>query len=413
MMNAKTFCRSLLIWPLVLLMACPTGVLGQSQGKSPTFRQEELDQMLAPIALYPDSLIAQVLVAATYPIEVVQADRWVKQNKKLKGDQLNDALDKMSWDLSVKALVPFPQVLSMMSEQLEWTQKVGDAFLAQQADVMGTIQKLRAKAQAQGNLKTSKEQKVVVQDNVIVIEPASPTVVYVPTYNPTVIYGPWWYPAYPPYPYYPAGAVVTAGVFSFTAGVIVGAAWNGGWGRWDWGHNDIDINVNRNVNINRNVIANYQTTSWRHDPVHRGGVPYPDAATRERYAPPGAGSPEGRRDFRGFSQDGSRGSQDFSRQGPPPGARPTAESTLQGLQQREGAQQPQGLQQRRGSMEHQGPQQRQSAVQRRNPEAFQGMENGRDAKMNADRGRMSREISSGRSEGFGGRMGSGGFEQRR
>jgi hypothetical protein len=278
---------------------------------------------------------------------------------------------------------------------------------------MGTIQKLRAKAQAQGNLKTSKEQKVVVQDNVIVIEPASPTVVYVPTYNPTVIYGPWWYPAYPPYPYYPAGAVVTAGVFSFTAGVIVGAAWNGGWGRWDWGHNDIDINVNRNVNINRNVIANYQTTSWRHDPVHRGGVPYPDAATRERYAPPGAGSPEGRRDFRGFSQDGSRGSQDFSRQGPPPGARPTAESTLQGLQQREGAQQPQGLQQRRGSMEHQGPQQRQSAVQRRNPEAFQGMENGRDAKMNADRGRMSREISSGRSEGFGGRMGSGGFEQRR
>ena len=206
MMNTKEMCRPVLIGFLILLMAIPAGALAQGSGTGPTFRQEELDQMLAPIALYPDSLLAQILVAATYPLQVVQADRWIKQNKNLKGDQLNDALDNMNWDLSVKALAPFPQVLSMMSEKLDWTQKLGDAFLAQQADVMDTIQKLRARAKAQGNLQTTKEQQVTVQEQTIVIEPASPTVVYVPAYNPAVIYGPWWYPAYPPYRLLPRGS---------------------------------------------------------------------------------------------------------------------------------------------------------------------------------------------------------------
>ena len=218
--------------------------------------------MLAPIALYPDSLLANVLVAATFPLEVVAADRWVKQNKDLKGEQLNAALDKMGWDLSVKALVPFPEVLAMMSEQLEWTQTLGNAFLAQQSDVMDTVQNLRAKAQAEGNLQTTKEQKVEVKGEAIVIEPASPTTIYVPTYNPAVVYGAWPYPAYPPYPYYPYGGAVAAGVLGFAAGVAVGAAWNNGWGNWNWGGGSMNANINRNTNINSARVSNVQTGKW-------------------------------------------------------------------------------------------------------------------------------------------------------
>ncbi len=177
------------------------------------FKPEEIEQLVAPIALYPDSLVSQILMASTYPLEVVQADRWAKANKTLKGDALTKALEAQSWDPSVKSLVNFPQVLAMMSEKLDVTQKLGDAFLAQQKDVMDAIQRLRAKAQAQGNLKTTKEQTVIVeqparkprsssnraQTTVIKIEPTNPQVVYVPTYNPTVVYGAWPYPAYPPY----------------------------------------------------------------------------------------------------------------------------------------------------------------------------------------------------------------------
>jgi hypothetical protein len=161
-------------------MVTPLWVFAQDQPATKKFKQEELDQMLAPIALYPDSLLAQILMAATYPLEVVVADRWAKANKNLKGDQLNDVLDKKDWDPSVKALVPFPQVLSMMSEKLEWTQKLGDAFLDQQDEVMDTVQKLRAKAGAAGNLKDTEEQKVIVKERGIEIEPAQPEVVYVP-----------------------------------------------------------------------------------------------------------------------------------------------------------------------------------------------------------------------------------------
>ena len=201
-MNRMLF-KHALIALLVFCLAAPAGVLGQESGSMVQYSQDELSQMVAPIALYPDSLLANVLVAATFPLEVVSADRWVKQNKNLKGGQLNAALDKMQWDLSVKALVPFPEVLAMMSEKLDWTQTLGNAFLAQQTDVMNSIQQLRSMAQAQGNLKTTSEQKVVVQESSIVIEPANPTVIYVPSYNPAVVYGAWPYPAYPPYPYYP------------------------------------------------------------------------------------------------------------------------------------------------------------------------------------------------------------------
>lgn len=404
-MNTKAICRPVLIGLLILLMAAPPAAFGQGSGASPTFSQEELAQMLAPIALYPDSLLAQVLVAATYPLEVVQADRWVKQNKNLKGEQLNTELDKMTWDLSVKALVPFPQVLGMMSDKLDWTQKVGDAFLAQQAQVMDTIQTLRSKAQAQGSLKTTQEQKVIVEEKTIVIEPTNPTVVYVPSYNPAVVYGAWAYPAYPPYPYYPYGAALTGAAFGFAAGIAVGAAWNNGWGSWNWGNHDMNVNVNRNANINRNQVSHYQSGKWQHDAARRGGVAYRDGATRERYGQRGTGSAASRQDFRGRTPAGGQGMRDTSRPGgaqldnrmsqrpsQQPSTRPSADSTRQNLQQRQGAQQRQSMQQRQSS------------------NAFQGMGSGSDARMSSDRGRSSRDFSSGGSRGqsFGGSRGGGG-----
>jgi len=396
-MNTKTLCQRVLIVFLSLALAAPAvAAFGQGSEAPASFSRQELDQMLAPIALYPDSLLAQVLVAATYPIEVVQADRWVRQNPNLKGDQLNAALDGKNWDLSVKALAPFPQVLAMMSEKLDWTQKLGDAFLAQQGDVMDAIQKLRAKAKTQGNLKNTNEQTVVVQDQTIVIEPANPQVVYVPYYDTTVVYGPWWYPSYPPFAYYPPGALVTAGFVGFAAGIAVAHAWDWGWGHWDWAHHDINVNINRNININRTDIrqADIRTDSWDHDPMHRQGAPYRNNATLQKYDRSNLGPPDGRQPFRGFSPDGTPGRMpDPGRPGfdgpqgarppnAPPldrNARPTADSALQGLQQHD------------------------------NRNAFQGFDRGSDVRMQSDRGFDSRAGSFGGRDagGFGGGGGGG------
>src|SRR5437899_11725363 len=172
-MKLRSVFVQILAWLMVVLLTVPPGVIAQQQQSEAVFRQEELDQILAPIALYPDSLVAQILMASTYPLEVVQADRFAKQNASLKGEALTKALESQSWDPSVKSLVNFPQVLTMMSEKLDWTQKLGDAFLAQQKPVMDTIQSMRAKAQAAGNLKTTKEQTVIVEQKIIKIEPAS------------------------------------------------------------------------------------------------------------------------------------------------------------------------------------------------------------------------------------------------
>jgi len=313
-----------LIGLLVVLMAIPAPVFAQSN--IPVFRQEELDQILAPIALYPDSLLAQVLMAATYPLEVVQADRWVRQNRNLPPEALNDALDRQRWEPSVKALVPFPDVLSMMSERLEWTQMVGDAFLAQEADVMATVQELRAKAYAAGNLRSTPQQTVSREGTIIVVQPANPQVVYVPVYSPTVVYGRWWHPAYPPvavYPY-PPGAMIVAGVVTFGVGIAVASAWNHGWGRCDWGHRNVYVNVNRTVNINRTTTVIHtreiQTTTWRHDPGHRKGVAYRDPGTREKYAPSNRQGVDNGRDFRGYVQNES------SRPAPGTVARPSTQT---------------------------------------------------------------------------------------
>ena len=333
--------RRIMAGVMALLLAAPLPLLAQQdQAAATPFKAEELDQLVAPVALYPDPLLAQVLMASTYPLDVVQAARFAKANASLKGDQRDQALQKEVWDDSVKSLVAFPDVLTMMDAKLDWTQKLGDAFLAQQADVMNAVQRLRAKAEAAGNLKSSSQQTVttepaaapapaaqapttvVVQQappTVIKIEPTNPQVVYVPTYNPTVVYGAWPYPAYPPVAYYPPGYVAGAAMLSFAAGVAVGSAL---WGNCNWHGHDVNVNVNQYNNFTKNVNtanvasqrtqiqsqrANVQNTAstWQHNPENRRGAQYRDPATQQRYnkrASPQA--VQARESFRGRADQG-------------------------------------------------------------------------------------------------------------
>src|SRR5258708_23692446 len=189
--------------------------------------QPELDQMVAPIALYPDSLLSQIIRASTYPREVVEAARWSRANPGLKGEDAVNAVGERDWDASVKSLAAFPQVLAMMDQQLEWTARLGDVFIAQEPQVMETVQSLRQKAYAAGNLRSTEQAYVVQQGDAFAIEPASPQVVYVPYYDPRVVYGSWWWPAYPPvywapWPGYYAYPGYAAG-FAWGTGIIVGA----------------------------------------------------------------------------------------------------------------------------------------------------------------------------------------------
>jgi uncharacterized membrane protein YgcG len=311
-----------IVWAVAtaLTMPMPVGVMAQSagsatqgtstQGTAPAqtvaeapLRQEELEQLLAPIALYPDSLLAQVLMASTYPLEIVQAARWLKANPKVTGKALEEAMQKQRWDPSVKSLTAMPQVLEMMDARIDWTQKVGDAFLAQQAQVMQTVQALRAKASAAGNLKSTPEQQVsTVQEggqSVIVIEPANPQVVYVPTYDPAVVYGAWPYPAYPPYYYYPPAYYPGAGMFWFGAGMLVGAAI---WGGCNWGGGGVYINHHNYNNFNRSNIGG--DSNWRHNVDHRKGVAYRDQATARQYNRDFSRDAQAREQFRGRGEGG-------------------------------------------------------------------------------------------------------------
>ena len=269
-----------------------------------SFSQPELDQLLAPVALYPDALLAQVLMASTYPLEVVSADRWRKSHPGLEDKALEDALQGEPWDPSVKSLAAFPQVLTMMSEKLDWTQKLGDAVLAQQKDVMATVQALRAKAVAAGTLQSSSEQTVSTQtvnnETFVTIEPAEPEVVYVPTYDPTIVYGTWPYPAYPPYYWYPPGYYGGGALLGFAAGIIVGKAL---WGRITWGGDspNINIDVDRFNNFNRSNISD---KNWRHNAEHRGAVPYRDQKVAQRYGRGQAGDAASRDAFRGRADEG-------------------------------------------------------------------------------------------------------------
>lgn len=303
--------------------------------KTPPFKKEELEAIVAPIALYPDALLAQIFMASTYPLEVVEAARWSKANPSVTGDAVAGAVQSQTWDPSVKSLCAFPTVLAQMNEKIDWTQKMGDAFLAQQKEVMEAVQILRGKAKDTGNLKSSKEVTVKEEPapagspapQTIIIESPDPEVIQVPVYNTSVVYGSWGYPYYPPYSYYPPGYAYGAAFWSFTAGVIVGGAI---WGNCNWGGNDINIDIDRQNNFNRNEINHNRNSnnrgntantnnrggnkqSWNHNSEHRKGVGYKDSATQQKF---GKGASQqnvaAREQYRGRAEQGR---QQMSREG--------------------------------------------------------------------------------------------------
>ncbi len=291
----------LALTPVVAQQPPPAPATAAANPAAKTFSQQDLDQLLAPIALYPDPLLAQIFMASTYPLEVVQAARWAKENSKLTGKALEDALTQQPWDPAVKSLTAVPQVLQQMNDKLDWTQKLGDAFLAQQGDVMNTVQSLRAKAAAAGNLKSTEQQVVTTQvqgtQTIYVVESPKPEVIYVPTYNPSVVYGPWPYPA-PPYYVYPPSYVYPPGL-AFATGVLVGAAI---WGNCNWGHGNVDVNVNRYNNFNQTNISN---KNWNHNVEHRGGVAYKDKGVANQYNRGGNSQASQARDnYRGRAESG-------------------------------------------------------------------------------------------------------------
>jgi len=261
----------------------------------------ELDAMMAPVALYSDQLLAKVCIAATYPLEVVEAERWVQKNADLNGEALGAALAKEPWDQSIKDLTRVPTVLKMMSERIDWTRKLGDAFLSQQADVLASVQRLRAQAQKTGALKSTPEQTVSTEDNAIVIEPVQPEVAYVPYYESSV-YGDWAYPSYPPY-YWPppAGYGVAAGIGFIAGAAIASGWWNNG---VNWGGGGLYVNHFNNFNNFNNYNFNRNNSQrWNHVAAHRKGVGYGNDRLRQQYGNRRTGA-EARRNFNGFGNGG-------------------------------------------------------------------------------------------------------------
>jgi len=275
--------------PVLFAQAPPPPAAAPTGGDEPKLPPERLDSLVAPIALYPDELLGQVFVASTYPLEIVQLQQWLAKNTGLKGKALTDAVAKQPWDPSIQGLAALPDVVKRLGDDIQWTTELGNAFLAQQSDVMDAVQRMRKKAEGTGALKTNEQQKVetkvIEQKQVIVVQQANPEVVYVPSYNPVVVYGPPVY-AYPPI-YYPPppppGSVFAASMISFGVGMMVGAAFHGGWGYGcGWGHNDINVNINNNYNRNANINRS-GNTSWNHNPQHRGAAPYANQATANKY----------------------------------------------------------------------------------------------------------------------------------
>lgn len=278
---------------------------------------EQLEALVAPIALYPDSLLAQTLVASTYPLEIIQLQQWLAKNQGLKDKALVDAVAQQPWDPSIQSMAAVPDVVKRLADDIQWTTDLGNAFLAQQGEVMDAVQRMRKKAMDKGTLAPNEQQtvetQVVEEKTIIVVQSANPEVVYVPTYSPTVVYGPPAYYPYPPIyypPYYPGGAFV-----SFSFGVMVGAAWGGYCCNAGWGGNDIDINVDNNFNrIEHNRVdgggrgSGGGKDTWQHNPQHRGAAPYSDRATASKYGGSARGDAPGSRQASTRQQPASRAS---------------------------------------------------------------------------------------------------------
>jgi hypothetical protein len=313
-------CAALLV-PGECFLFATQNTQGAPQEQAAKIPPDQLDSLVAPIALYPDPMLSQTLVASTYPLEIIQLQQWLLKNKNLKDKELAEAVKKQNWDPSIQAMASLPDVVKQMAENIKWTTDLGNAFLAQQSDVMDAVQRMRKKAQEKGNLKSSEQQKVetkvVENKQVIVIQQASPEVVYVPSYNPTVVYGAPVY-AYPPITYPPPGYYAAGMAISFGVGVAMGAAWGGGWGYGcGWGHNDVDVNVNNNYvrNSNRQNVNNVNRPSnqpaggnkWQHNSQHRGGAPYSDRATANKYGGTARGESMANRQANARQNQGQRG----------------------------------------------------------------------------------------------------------
>jgi len=376
---------------LFIGLAMPGAAHAQSAGAA-KMSSQQLDSLAAPIALYPDALLAQVLMASTFPQDVQAAAAWSKANSKLQGDDAVKAVASEPWDPSVQSLVAFPQVLATMASKPDWVSQLGTAFLAQPNDVMDSVQRLRKQAQAAGNLKTSSQQKVVVEQSTIQIVPANPQVVYVPTYNPTVVYGTWPYPAYPPvYVPPPPGYAIATGFatgLAFGAGVAVA---NSLWGGFNWNTHDVNINVNRynNINVNNRLNVNSNTTNWNRNTNVNRNV---NNANINRNVNNNLG---------GAQRDAYRGRDD---------ARAQAQQTLQNRtgQNLSGSasQRVQGIHQ--GGTANANLQNRAQNVNRDN--ALRGAGDGNAARQDTQRGQASREALASRSGG--GLGASGGGQQR-
>jgi hypothetical protein len=411
-----------------LAQATPAPI--QQTAGAEQFDPQQLDSLLAPIALYPDQLLTQILMAATFPLQIVEASRWVEDptHKNLSGDALDKALQALPWDPSVKSLVPFPQVLSQLNANLDWTQQLGYAFGIQQKDVLSSVQRLRRQAHAQGNLQTTTQQVVRVEappagapatQQTIVIEPAQPNVVYVPSYSPAVVYGTWPYPAYPPVvaapaPGYVVGTALAAGL-AFGAGVaITGALW--GWGQPNWYGGNVNVNVNRwnNINVHNNVRIN--NGNWNANvnrpygrpanlqrppagpvgrPVRNAGLPA-NAIGRPNVSVPG--SAVNRPALSGANRPNAGNVSNRNRPNVSPGSRPNppaAQRQFNAPQNRPGA----------GSAGQRNFQRPQGGLAQQRGGAFGGAGSGRQAQSWGNRGAQSREFSRPAEGGFRGRRG--------
>lgn len=282
-------CAVLLVPGGGLVLAQETSAAGTADPADATLPPDQLDALVAPIALYPDPLLAQTLVAATYPLEIIQLQQWMAKNPDLKDKELADAVAKQPWDPAIQSMAAVPEVVNRLADDLQWTTDLGNAFLAQQNDVMDSVQRMRLKAKDKGALESNTQQtvetKVIEQKTVIIVQQTNPEVIYVPSYSPVVVYGPPIYP-YPPiyYPPYPPGAAFV----SFSIGVAIGASiWGGSCCGCSWGHsNNININVNNNFNRNANINTGNRgggNNNWQHNAQHRGAAPYSSQATANKY----------------------------------------------------------------------------------------------------------------------------------
>jgi hypothetical protein len=280
----KTLLKSWIVQGLALALAASVAF---AQDRVP-FRQEELDQMLAPVALYPDPLLSQILMASTYPLEVVQASRWSRANPALNGEEALRAAGQMDWDPSVKSLAAFPQVLAMMEENIGWTERLGEAFLAQQAEVMDAVQGLRRRAEAAGNLRSTEQMRVARQGDVIFLEPPAPEIVYVPYYNPVVVYGSWWWPAFPPFFWAPPRAyhTVPAHRTAFLWGNRVVVSNTFFFARPDWQRRQVTIVRNQGT-VNRGTVIHRPEArpAWEPNPARRA-APVRSPVSLQRFEAP-------------------------------------------------------------------------------------------------------------------------------